>query len=67
MELFELRIQGLEERFFHTVDTQIAMRGTEAYQNEEDEAKASFALAFPNANQCKWIVSFEDILLGPQV
>ncbi len=64
MELFELRIQGLEERFFHTVDTQIAMGGTDTYENEE---KASFALAFPNSNQCKWIVSFEDILLGPQV
>ncbi len=66
--MFELRIQGLEERFFHTVDTEIAVRGTEAHQNEkEDEEKASFALAFPNSNQCKWIVSFEDILLGPQV
>ncbi len=78
MELFELKIPGLEQRFFGSTmyidKTQLIHRNFSADSREvdcshltEQATGMKYFHMFPSANYCQWIINFEDLALGTQV
>ncbi|ELR14073.1 protein kinase domain containing protein [Acanthamoeba castellanii str. Neff] len=80
---FELKVEGLEARFFPKTDTSYAAYGDEAKKAKEDHftpptsdsspGSSTYALLdnkevfLTSANLCRWIIDYEDLALGEQV
>ncbi len=64
VEVFELKIPGLEKLFFGSV---IQEQERFAYGREENVVEEYCVPFFPSANRCRWVINFDDISLGPQV